>query len=272
MNQICFITTVKAAAALLVLTTAAFAAPQPTTPTSPTVLARKSPPIIIIKVDDLRRQNETVNPRWQRLVDFAKSRKLKTNIGIIADSLDGDHPAYFQWIKDQQATGLFEFWNHGFDHKQWTENGKTLQEFKGPPYEQQKEHMTRANLLARQKLGFSFAAFGAGFNATDETTVRVLRESPDIRVWLYGDKKNPADKIVMERVGAVNIENPIFHPSLQKFIEGYNRYPNQTYFVIQGHPQQWDETGFAQFVQIVDFLTGEKAVFMTPSEYAKTHG
>jgi peptidoglycan/xylan/chitin deacetylase (PgdA/CDA1 family) len=230
---------------------------------------RKTPPIIIIKVDDLRQQNDKVHERWQRLVDFARERKLKTSIGIITNSLEGDHPNYVKWIKEQQATGLFEFWDHGYDHREWTEDGKKLQEFKGPSYEQQKEHLLHSSKLAREKLGFEFQTFGAGFNAIDANTSRALKEIPNIKVWLYGDSKDPAGKVVMERVGAVNIENPIFTPSLAKFVEGYNRSPKRPYFVIQGHPQQWDEAKFAQFVQIVDFLTKEKAVFMTPSEYAK---
>jgi peptidoglycan/xylan/chitin deacetylase (PgdA/CDA1 family) len=70
----------------------------------------------------------------------------------------------------------------------------------------------------------------------------------------------------------VNIENPIFTPSLAKFVEGYSRNSNRPYFVIQGHPQQWDEAKFDQFVKIVDFLTKEKAIFLTASEYARPRG
>lgn len=90
------------------------------------------PPVIVIKVDDLRQQNDRVHERWQRLVDFAKARKLKINIGIITDSLEGEHPNYVRWIREQKATGLVEFWDHGYDHKEWTSDaGVKLQEFKG---------------------------------------------------------------------------------------------------------------------------------------------
>lgn len=90
---------------------------------------------------------------------------------------------------------------------------------------------------------------------------------PEIKVWLYGDPKNPAGKVVLERVGAVNIENPTFVPSLEKFVDGYNRNPARPYFVIQGHPQQWDDARFAEFVKIVDFLVSQKATFILASEY-----
>jgi peptidoglycan/xylan/chitin deacetylase (PgdA/CDA1 family) len=232
-------------------------------------VARKSPAYILIKVDDLRIFKRSVHPRWQKLVDFLRQRKIKAGIGIICNSLEGDNSDYVRWIKDQKANGLIEFWNHGYDHREWTEGDKKLREFVGTSYEYQKEHLTRANQFAREKLGFPLPAFGAPFNVTDANTVRALQEDTDTRIWLYGDLKNTAGKFVLDRVGRVNIENPLFKPSLDKFVDGYNRYPDRKFFLIQGHPAQWDEEGFGQFVKIVDFLTAAGAIFVTPSEYAK---
>lgn len=230
---------------------------------------RKAPPYIIIKVDDLKKNwDGKVHPMWQKLVDFVRQRKIKASIGIICNSLEGDNPLYFQWIKDLHATGIIEFWNHGYDHAEWQENGKKLQEFSGSTYEHQKQHMSKSNQLAREKLGFPFLTFGAPFNAIDKTTVKVLEEDPDIKIWLYGDLKNPAGKIVLDRVG-VNIENPTFVPDLQKFIAGYAKYPEREVFTIQGHPTHWNEDRWAQFVKIIDFLTEQKAIFMTPAEYVR---
>ncbi len=235
----------------------------------PASTTRTSPPYIIIKVDDLRNAGGKVHPRWQKLVDFLKERKIKAGIGIICDSLEKDDPKYFQWIKDQHAGGLIEFWNHGYNHKEWEVDGKKVQEFKGPSYEDQKKNLLRCNELAKQKLGFTLPAFGAGFNAIDDNTAKALSEDTDTKIWLYGDMKNPAGKIVMDRIGNVNIENPTFVPSLDKFKAGYAKNPTRDYFVIQGHPAQWTDERFAQFVAIIDFLIAEKAIFTTPSEYAK---
>jgi len=244
-----------------------------TTTNKPTAqTARKAPPYIILKVDDLRNAGGKVHPRWQKFVDFTAERKIKSGIGIIADSLEKDDPKYFQWIKDQHAKGLIEFWNHGYNHKEWEVDGKKVQEFKGPSYEEQKKNLLRCNELAKQKLGFTFPAFGAPFNAIDANTAKALLDDPDTTIWLYGDLKNPAGKIVMDRVGSVNIEYPTFVPSLQKFKAGYALNPTRDYFVIQGHPAQWTDERFAQFVELIDFLIAEKAVFTTPSEYVKLKG
>ena len=242
------------------------------TPAEKTASTRTSPPYIIIKVDDLRNAGGKVHPRWQKLVDFLKERKIKAGIGVICDSLEKDDPKYFQWIKDQHAGGLIEFWNHGYNHKEWEVDGKKVQEFKGPSYEDQKKNLLRCNELAKEKLGFTLPAFGAGFNAIDDNTAKALSEDPDTKIWLYGDVKNPAGKVVLDRIGNVNIENPSFVPSLDKFKAGYAKNPKRDYFVIQGHPAQWTDERFAQFVAIIDFLTTEKAVFTTPSEYVKLKG
>lgn len=249
--------------------TIARAADAPASPTSKPPATRQAPPYVILKVDDLKSHKGKMHPLWLRFANFIKERKIKASIGIIANSLEGDAPIYFQWIKDRQAEGFIDFWNHGYDHAEWEENGQKLQEFKGSTYEHQKEHMTKANQLAREKLGFPFTAFGAPFNAIDKNTQKVLEEDGDIKIWLYGDVKNPAGKIVLDRVGAVNIENPTFLPSLEKFKAGYAKYPTRDLFTIQGHPTHWDDARWQQFVAIIDFLTEEKAIFTTPSEYVK---
>ena len=235
----------------------------------PAPVARQAPAYVVIKVDDLRAKGNGVSVRWQKLVDFARERHIKLGIGIIADSLEADNPGYLGWIKKQNASGQIEFWNHGYDHKKWNEPDKKYAEFDGAPFERQQEHLDRANALAREKLGFAFETFGAPFNATDENTAKALEQSDDVVIWLYGDAKNTAGKLVLARNPATNIEAPIFKPNALKFAQGYNKFPNQEVFTIQGHADQWGDAEFAQFVGIVDFLTAANAKFVTPWDYRK---
>lgn len=259
---------VLAFAALCALSSVARVEAAPAAPILAPV-ARQAPAYVIIKADDLRAKGKSVDPKWQKFVDFAHQRKIKISIGIIADSLETDNAGYFGWIKKQCATGQIEFWNHGYDHKRWTEGDKEYREFNGTSLERQREHLNRANALAREKLGFAFETFGAPFNSTDENTVKALEQSDDIKIWLYGNTKETAGKLVLNRNAATNIEAPIFKPNALKFAQGYNKFPDQEIFVIQGHPQSWDAAGFEQFVGIVDFLTQAKAIFVTPAEYRK---
>ena len=248
-------------------------------PTTPPAGATQPAPKIIIKVDDLVAGpgRAAVHPRWQRFADFIKERKIKAGIGIICNSLETDNAPYFNWIKDLHKTGLVEFWNHGYDHKMWKEGDRTLFEFKGTSYEYQKEHLARGNQLARQKLGITLHAFGPGFNATDENTVRALGGDPDINAWLYAGSDDKSTKALQSKVaildllGDVNIEYPTFVPNFERFGDGYLRHrATRRYFVIQGHPTHWDDDRFAQFVKIIDFLTAEGATFATPSEVASS--
>jgi hypothetical protein len=221
---------------------------------------------VVLKVDDLMSTREGGVPeRWQRIADLAIERKIKLSIGIIANSLEGDKPAYFDWIKKLQATGLFEFWFHGYDHKAWKEGDRNVSEFQGASYEQQKDHFARSQSLAREKLGFTFKTFGSPFNVSDLSTSRVLAEDNDIKVWLYGDRANPAGKAILDRVGAVSIEQPLFVPNADKFIEGYAKNATgRTAYTIQGHPAQWDDDRWAEFVKIIDFLVQNNIPVVTP--------
>lgn len=252
-----------------------------TTPAAPTTVAASpsvsTPPAlpsplvpVVLKLDDLiSTPTGGIPERWKRIADLAVERKIKLSIGIIANSLEGEKPAYFAWIKQLQATGLFEFWFHGYDHKAWKEGDRNVSEFQGPPYEQQKDHFVRSQALAREKLGFAFKTFGSPFNVSDANTARVLAEDNDIKVWLYGERANPAGKTLLDRVGAVSIEQPLFVPNSAKFIEGYTKYAaGRTAYTIQGHPAQWDDARWAEFVRIIDFLVQNHIPIVTPVEAA----
>ena len=228
----------------------------------------KAPPKIVIKLDDFGAAKGNVHPKWLKVADFARERKIKVTFGIIGTRMTEDCPAFAEWTKARHDAGEIEFWHHGWDHAERQENGKRIMEFSGEPYEHQKKHMTDTNKLAREKLGFAFASFGAPFNATDASTVKVLSEDPDIKVWMYGDPKNPAGKKVLERCHPVSIESPTMIPNYGAFLEGYAHNRGAEYFVMQGHPAGWDDDRWDQFVKIVDFLIAQKAEFVFASDFA----
>ncbi|CAM3049340.1 carbohydrate binding domain-containing protein [Rariglobus hedericola] len=227
-----------------------------------------SPSAIVVKLDDLADRRGKVHDRWKRVTDFAHERKIKIDLGIVANSLEGEKAEYFQWIKDQRATGRVGFWWHGWDHAEWKEGEKRMFEFGGTSYEHQKKHLDDSQRLAREKLGFPFVAFGAPFNVADATTVRVLGEDKDMRVWMYGPPDATADKIVLGRAFAVSIEQPTFVANYPEFIEGYAHNRGAGYFVIQGHPMQWNDERYENFTRIMDFLIGQKAEFVFAEEFA----
>ncbi|HPS10849.1 MAG TPA: hypothetical protein PK664_05710, partial [Paludibacteraceae bacterium] len=42
---------------------------------------------------------------------------------------------------------------------------------------------------------------------------------------------------------------------------------NDSYLVIQIHPNPWEDDDFADFQRMIDFLKDKKVTFMTPDEY-----
>ncbi|GAT33029.1 peptidoglycan/xylan/chitin deacetylase, PgdA/CDA1 family [Terrimicrobium sacchariphilum] len=229
----------------------------------------KSAPRIVLKLDDFGPRNGNVHPKWIKVAQYAKEKNIPVTFGIVAKGLEEDAPAFFQWTKERNAAGEIEFWNHGYDHAEGPNaEGKKVQEFNGTGFDHQKAHMADANRLAREKLGFPFISFGAPFNATDANTVKVLEESPDIKVWMYGNGKQPAGKKVLSRCYAVTIESPTFIPNYADFLEGYAHNRGAEYFVMQGHPTHWNDDRWNQFIKIVEFLVAQKAEFVKASDFA----
>ncbi|MDR1283173.1 MAG: DUF2334 domain-containing protein [Opitutaceae bacterium] len=248
------------------------AATPPTSPALPTPEpAPAGAPLIVLKLDDMRARDGKVPAAWQRVVDFAVDRKIKISIGIICNSLAADNPDYIAGLKKIAATGLVEYWHHGYTHGGRKDaDGGRITEFSRSSYENQRDSLLRGMRLAQEKIGITFVAFGAPFNATDATTARVLSEIPEIRVWLYGNARDTGGKFVARRVGPVNIENPVHKPNLAALVKGFGaamrQEPGPRYFVLQGHAGGWDDDKFAEFVRIVDYLTGQGCRFVFPSD------
>src|SRR5271168_1859379 len=81
-------------------------------------------PVVIIKADDFRGPTQA----WTNFLDASRKAGVKVSIGVIAESIAGNQAAS-DWMKAQEARGDVEFWDHGWDHKQWTDKGGTISEF-----------------------------------------------------------------------------------------------------------------------------------------------
>ena len=236
---------------------------------------------VVLKVDDLI-AGDPVPPRWKRIIDFALERKIKLSIGVIANSLATDKPSYAAYLLELKKTGLIEFWFHGYAHSVRMIKGKMYPEFASRTYEEQKALFDSSQKLAVEKLGAAFVTYGppGGGNTPSsvadlEATAHVMTTDPAMKIWLYptaiddiGRKLEAAGKVtVLDRVWQVNIEQPIFAPNPAKLISGYTKYaPGRRYFILQGHPNQWSDTGWADFVKLVDYLQQNHIPIVTPTE------
>ena len=153
-------------------------------------------------------------------------------------------------------------------HDVWPVQGVVLRAIPA----QRVAHLPRrqaAGGLAKEKLGFTLPAFGPHWSTTTEATDQALEAVSEIKIWLYGPSRpKHFARLSLQRVMA--LENPIFVPDPAKFKETYETVAATREFrVLQGHPDQWDDTRWAGFLKIIEFLKSKQVVFMTPSEYLK---
>lgn len=253
-----------AAAWLIPALTFGEASPAKPSKSSPSKPAK--PQVILLKLDDVvaGKGHEAVPPRWQRITDFIEQNNLKAGFGIIGWSLEADNPIYFNWLKEHQKKGAIEFWCHGYRERLASDkNG----EFEVGTAAEQQAIFEKCERLAKEKLGFTLPAFGPHWSGTTEATEQALQAVPEIKFWLY----SPAQPKFYKKFGVPRVmalENPTFVPDFAKFQATYERVAaRQPVLVLQGHANQWDDTRWAGFLKIIDFLKSKGCVFMTPSEY-----
>ena len=232
-------------------------------------------PVVLLKLDDLTQKGadaakgEAVSAAFRETADLIRRLDVKASFGIICNSLETGTPEYFGWIKSLHDEGRFEFWCHGLTHAEYpAKNGRRHCEFFQATAEEQTASLRRCQDLAREKLGFPFACFGAPFNQTDDATIKVLDESfPEIASWFFGPPKggSPARRVLERRI---NLEEPIFKPNAAHLEKEFDAWAKDLqYIVLQGHPNSWGGKQRAEFAKCVRFLKDRGCRFLTPSEF-----
>ncbi|HYF37244.1 MAG TPA: hypothetical protein VD994_18225 [Prosthecobacter sp.] len=243
----------------------------------PAVFAQEAKPPLraMLKLDDLVRASgkpeATVSPRWQRVTDFLEGEKIKASYGILCDSLEGDCPAYVEWLKNVVARGYIELWHHGYYARLLPEEMKVTgrtQEYLGGTVEDQLTMFRKSFDLVKEKVGVDMIAFGPHSTTIDGITYQAMEQFPQIRlVWYYGPPKGTAtSKFVVERL--MELERPLFVPNPENVQRNFElKRATLPYVAIQGHPNQWDDARFDAFKKAVLYLRDQGCVFVTPSEF-----
>jgi len=218
---------------------------------------------IILKADDLffERKN-IISTKWQKFFDYINNKNITASVGIIGNSLDKGSDEYFSLIKSYYFSSNIEFWNHGYTHDNGSyENGELFSEFYNTPLNNQYEHLIKSQGLFKSKLKITSHTFGAPYDHTDQNTIKALNKINDIKVWFNGDLTSTKQ---IFRIG-FEVERPAGVPNYAKFISNYN--PEDNYFILQLHPNNWDEKMFNDFTKMIDFLINEESTFIKPYEY-----
>jgi peptidoglycan/xylan/chitin deacetylase (PgdA/CDA1 family) len=226
--------------------------------------------IAIVKADDVR----TPGGKWDRFIKISHEHGVNPSLGIILNSLEKPDAKYEEWLKKQAESGKVEFWNHGWDHRQWEEEGKKKSEFGNSGYDHQKQAIEKSQAASARVFGKPLTAFGSGFNAMDQDTAKVLNENADLKLIFCYAGAPPVKALkgkVLLPMDLRGENDGTGKPNFAKFKEEYAKKKDTvTFAALQFHPNSFAEQGFSEYAQILDFLKAEGWTFMLPGEYAAT--
>ncbi|NLB69337.1 MAG: hypothetical protein GX804_06615 [Lentisphaerae bacterium] len=212
----------------------------------------------------------------KRTADYLKSRNLPGTFGICVKSLENAPQAYPDWIRANayQNGGLFEFWQHGWDHAmniKW--KGKTYTaEFAVEDADYQRERFDKSQSVFLDRVGIPLQGFNAPCGVTTSHTLDILRDHPEITYCLFYpiEAEKSAGKFVFRR--SFNLEASVGKIEYNEFCRQYRNRRGDDYAVIQGHPDMWNDSSFHDFKMIVDLLLDDGWIFTTPSQYLAIKG
>ena len=240
---------------------------------APAALAADAAPVILLKLDDLawdpKNPEAAVSGRWKQITAYLEGKNLTSSYGILCESLVGEHPAYIAWLKERQAKGVIELWNHGFafNYKADPASGRKGA-FEGTSQAEQRDMLIKGQQLFHDRIGGDLHAFGPHVCHLDGNTYATLETIPEITmVWFYGPPKGvTSGKFVFKRT--INLESPIFVPNPAEVQEQFLKTgKNLPYIAMQGHPNQWNAERYQAFTATIDFLLAQGCTFMSPSAY-----
>lgn len=218
--------------------------------------------IILIKLDDMR-EGAAVRNAFKRVQEYIDQKGIKASFGVIGISLEdnGKKDDYYEDIKSFAADENIEIWHHGYYH-----NSSQYTEFNGGTYEEQYSQLHKTIDLLKEKCSVTVKTFGSPYNATDETTVKVLNDTPQIKCVFYPSVSEGANALMLKNDG--KLETSVGVIDYEAFIENYEKNSaDKPYLVLQGHPGGWGDESFENFKKIVDFLESKNVEFMTPIQY-----
>ncbi len=228
-------------------------------------------PKIVLKLDDIGVANHLC--KAGQVMDYLLQKSIKASYGLIANRLD--ETAFSTLSKYINATNsrderMVELWHHGFDHSNnnLSNNNK---EFSGTSYGFQKKHFNDANQLIIKKLGVQMHTFGAPYNAADSVTLKVISENSNYKLIFFPSLDVGKHLKITSLNNRVDMEKGVGNPNYEYFVSNYekNVVYQQSFMIIQGHPNNWTIEQFNEFTKTIDFLVLKGCEFVLPFELVK---
>lgn len=232
---------------------------------------------VILKLDDVTSGGKDggVHPAIKRVADDLEAHRIPAAFGVICRTLPTGSPAYIDWFKrtDYRNGGLFEFWQHGWDHGMNVEfKGKRYPaEFAVPDEAVQRKHFEDAQKAFLERVGKPLEGFCAPCGNVTDITRKLLSEHPEIRYWLYPEPNSyMAGKFPFVRTAS--LETPVGRIAYDEFLNRYKSHREDTLLTLQGHPALWNDESRAHFNLVLEQLKRDGWIFTTPIRYLDATG
>ena len=224
--------------------------------------------VAIIKADDFR----VPLLAWTNFLQASRDAGLKVSLGVIVSNIVGN-AATAQWMQAQQALRDVEFWDHGWEHTQWTNSGQTVSEFEGSGLAYMQQHLADAQAGLSNALGRDAIAFGTPYNGFDTNTAAVINATPALQLF-FASSVTAARTYLDPRVSVVKIigeSDGTGKPNAAAFAAAYPGGPTGP-VALQFHPSNsaFDASRLIEYQNILQFLLTNGYSILLPAEYVAT--
>lgn len=236
-------------------------------------------PQLLIKADDLR--PAALSPKWKAFLEFCVERGIHANVGIMGGwnqkgtDVGADPEAAREMLAWFNAQPTLHLWNHGVTHK--GQRTTRTSEFRGASLEEQVEAIRKTQDVVEELGGIRMDAFGAPFNWTDHNTVAALQQFPEIKYSFHvpyvPGKVNFHHELFVTCEPFVDVNKPgaARRFALLAALEKSRHFRDiGRSFVLQIHPNRWNEGSLEKFGQFIDRLESEGYTTGTLASFAET--
>lgn len=216
---------------------------------------------VILKADDFHM--ESITESWRCFLSYCVDENVYCNVGVIAGSSANLPPAQCVDVAAELvALGMrarWSLWNHGLVHKR--EQSLGTSDFRGTPLERQLGDLRSAQDVVERVAGVRMTAFGSPFNWWDHNTIIALQQVEEIRYvfhipYIPGKICYGSELFVQcepflgeVRPGAARVF------SIEQAKRRSERFLDlDRTFVLQVHPNSWEEGALDNFAAFVEYL------------------
>ena len=198
---------------------------------------------------------------------------VKVGIGVICTNIVGSNSNLIaQWMQSQEAVGDVEFWDHAWDHTQWTNaGGQVVSEYEGSGLAYMQQHLGQSQAALAKALDHDVIAFGTPYNGFDTNTAAVINAMPALRLF-FTSSVPTARSYLNASVAAVKIISEADGTGLPNSTNFISTYPGGPAgpVALQFHPPYFDAPHLLEFQRIIQFLQTKGYSILLPSEYVAT--